>query len=210
MQIPRFTMRAPDAVIRLDGEILPGAGAALSKALGDLTGRPVALVINSPGGVATEGAAMAAEIERHGKVNAYGQGIVASAATLPFTAAHRKVLHAQCVFMIHDPAALAFGPAQDMRKRADDLDTIAWTYAAHYARVSGQTVATVRDWMIAETWLTPDEALALRFCDGIEHDLDPAPVARADYTAFRHAPAALVRMTAANGWATASPDNHED
>lgn len=208
--IPRFTMRAPEAVIRLDGEIEHGAAAALAEALAPVAGRPVALVINSPGGLASEGAAMAAEIERHGKVMAFGQGVVASAATLPFIAASRAVLHVQCAFMVHDPAVLMAGTSADLTKAAADLDSIAAIYAAAYARRTGEAPEVTRAWMRAETWLSAEEAKALGFCDAIEHDIDPAPPARADYTAFRHAPEALVRMTAENGWATASPDKRKD
>lgn len=60
--------------------------------------------------------------------------------------------------------------------------------------------------MKAETWLTAEEALSLNFIDQIEGDAKPVAVAAFDFTRFQHAPAMLVQMARANGWATASPD----
>lgn len=195
------------ATHRLVGEIAPETTDALATFLADHAGKPVRLLIDSPGGLATEGASMAAEVERHGQVEALGQGVVASAATLPFLAARRGVLHSACMFMIHDPQGFVVGNATTMRKWADDMDAIGSVYADFYARQTGQPVARVQAWMNAETWMSPDEALALNFCDAIEKGPEPEPVARFDYSIFAHAPAELVRMAAENGW-TAEPSEH--
>ena len=105
----RPALTAARAVHRLEGEIGGATGDALAAFLEDHAGQPVRVIINSPGGLATEGAAMAAEIERHGQVTALGQGIVASAATLPFLAARQATMHSACLLMIHDFAARATG-----------------------------------------------------------------------------------------------------
>lgn len=201
----RLTLRAPATTIRLEGEIEYGMATTLAEALAPHIGRPVVLVINSTGGIAIEGAALAAEVARHGAVTAIGQGIVASAATLPFVAARRRIVCAQCAVMIHDPAAMALGTAADMRKAGDDLDVMAGIYADHYARATGLSAATVRAWMVAETWMTPEEAVALGFAHEIETTTDPQEPARADYAAFRQAPERLIRMAAERGW-TAAPN----
>jgi ATP-dependent Clp protease protease subunit len=189
----RPIMRAPAAVIRLEGEIAPGAAGQMQDALAELSGQPVHLIINSPGGIATEGAAMMAVIEAHGNVTGFGRGVVASAATLPLLACARAYLHHAAAYMIHDPAALAGGPPDALRKAADDLDDIADIYAAAYARRTGLAMAQVRDWMRAETWLSADEAKALKFVDEIE-TAEPAPaVARADLLKlYTSTPAALL------------------
>jgi len=166
----------------------------------------VSLFINSVGGDAMEGAALMAEVERHGKVTAYAQGVVASAATLPLVAARQIIMHPAAMLMIHEPAAMMGGTADDHRSAADALAKMAQTYAAAYARHTGQPVQRVAAWMKTETWLTAEEALELNFCDRIEAFEDAAPmVAAFDYTKFRAAPGELVRLALKNGWAAGTP-----
>lgn len=188
---------------RLAGMI--GEGEATARALGDFlsdnAGRPVVLTINSPGGDAFEGAAMLAEVERHGNVTSMGEGIVASAATLPLMAAREIVLHREAAIMIHDPSGFSFGPSGVHRATADVLDKLGGVYADFYARASGTPVQVVAAWMRAETWMTAEEAVALHFADRIEGDDRPVSVAAFDFTRFTNPPAALVKMARANGWA---------
>ena len=61
--------------------------------------------------------------------------------------------------------------------------------------------------MGAETWLSADEALALNLDDAIKERREAEAVARFDYSRFRAAPEALVRMAHDHGWATVSPDS---
>lgn len=200
----------PRPVHRLEGEIDRESVAALTAFLEAHPGRPVRLVVNSPGGLASEGAAAAAEVERHGQVEALGQGIVASAATLPFLAARRAVLHRDGLVMVHDPRALVAGDAEELRRWAGDLDRIADHYAAAYARRTGHPLERVRAWMRAETWLGAPEAVALGFADALEEQAAPEPVARFDPARFRHPPAALLRLATEHGWAADPPAQLED
>lgn len=169
------------------------------------------VVINSPGGDAFEGAAMLAEIGRHGGVTVHMQGVVASAASLAAMGGRDIVIDRDAVFMLHDPSGLTFGPAADHRKTAQTLDKLSETYAASYARTSGNSVSMVREWMLAETWLDAEETLALNFADRIDGGSRPVAVAQFDFTRFRNPPAHLVRMAVANGWtAESSEPKHEE
>lgn len=154
---------------------------------------------------------MLAEIERHGCVTAIGQGIVASAATLPLICASEIVLHRDVAVMIHDPAGMTIGPAPAHRATADMLEKLGGIYAQAYARNIGHPVARVSAWMAEETWLTAEEALALNFCDRIEDPDGAAPVPPAvagfDVTAFHNPPAALVQLV--NGRAAVPPASSE-
>ncbi len=195
------------ATFTMDGIIGEGTcTAAAFRAFAANTSGPVTVYLNSPGGAAIEGAAILAEFERHGKVTVIGQGVVASAASLAAMGGAEIVLHRDALFMIHDPAAVAFGTADAHREAAGVLDKIGDTYAKAYSRASGNPVERVKAWMRAETWLDAAEALALNFCDRIEGGTDAVAVAAFDFTRFQHAPARLVQMARANGWATASPD----
>jgi ATP-dependent Clp protease protease subunit len=191
----------------LSGEI--GEGKARAQVLGaflrDNPG-PVELFINSPGGIATEGAALMAEVERHGKVTARLQGVVASAATLPAVAASRIIMHPSAVFMIHEPMTVAYGQADALRVTAETLDKLTGIYGAAYAKATGLDLKLILAWMKAETWLSAEEAKELNFCDLIEETgAESSAVAAFDYTKFKSPPAELVRLAVANGWANGSP-----
>jgi ATP-dependent Clp protease, protease subunit len=145
---------------RLTGDVAKGQAAALAEWLAANPG-PVVVVINSPGGDAAEGAALMAEVERHGQVTVRVLGIAASAATLPMVAAHAVLIHPAALVMIHEPGAWAEGTADNHRAAAAVLDKMTMTYAQAYARHTGHPVQTILDWMQAETWMTADEAVAL-------------------------------------------------
>lgn len=197
------------APVRFDIEGVIGMEQATPGALGRFLSEnpgPVILAINSAGGDAMAGAAMMAEVERHGRVTVQVQGIAASAATLLVVAAHEVVMHQAAMLMIHEPYALADGTADAHRSAADALDKMARTYAEAYARHTGHSVERLLAWMKAETWMTAEEAVALRFADRIEAQAPPPPLAAFDYTRFRAAPAELVQAAHKNGWAAGSPD----
>ena len=187
-----------------------GEGDATSAALGrflDANPGAVEVVFNSFGGIASEGAGLFAELERHGGATAIVQGIAASAASLAMLGARRVRVHDAALVMLHEPAALTMGTADDMQATADSLDKIGAVYAGIYARATGNPVARIAAWMAEETWLDATECVALGFADEVlSGSTEPAvPVAAFDYRKFRSAPAALVQMALANGWATELP-----
>lgn len=180
--------------------------AALTAFLEANAGKDVDVFINSPGGIAVDGAAMVAAMQRHGRVTVHVVGLAASAASLAVMGAQRRLIHRDALVMIHEPSAVTWGTAEAHRQGADTLDKLTGTYAAAYARATGHTPARIAAWMAAETWMTAQEAVDLKFCDGIEDD--PAqgkPVAAFDYRRFRNPPRALVALATANGWAKDSP-----
>jgi ATP-dependent protease ClpP protease subunit len=162
----------------------------------------VEVFVNSPGGIATEGAAMLAELERHGEVTVHIVGMAASAASLAAMGGKRILMHSAALFMIHDPSGFTFGPADQHRAAADTLDKMSDTYARAYARATGHSVDRIKAWMKAETWLTADEALELNLCDEIEGTETAEPVFAAfDYSRFFNPPNELIRLAQKNGWA---------
>lgn len=128
----------------LKGEIGQGTAraAALASFLKDNPG-PVDLFINSPGGDAVEGAALMAEIQRHGNVTAHLQGICASAATLPAVAARRIVMHSAAILMIHEPAVEAWGTSDVLHSAGEALEKLTGIYAAAYASATGNDQALI-------------------------------------------------------------------
>lgn len=191
MSLPRFD---------LSGLIEEGASTRVASFLAAHPG-PVQVVVNSPGGIAIEGAAILAEFQNHGSVTATVRGVAASAASLAIMGAQVIEVHAAGLLMIHDPAAFAFGGTDELRRVADGLEKMTLTYAQAYASATGHPVSRIAAWMRAETWITADEALALNFCDRIEVEpAEPVMVAAFDYARFQNAPAPLVEMSRRKGW----------
>ena len=194
--IPRFDIR---------GEIGHDAKASDLEAFLLANSGPVLVGINSPGGVATDGAAMMAYLQRHGDVTAQVVGVAASAASLAMLGARKIVVHQAALIMIHEPALFSYGTAAQLREDAATLEKMASTYAQAYARATGHPVERIAAWMAEETWMTAQEAVNLNFCDEIEGAGGEA-VARFDYRRFRNAPPQLAAMVIANGWASAPDD----
>jgi hypothetical protein len=92
--------------------------------------------------------------------------------------------------MIHDPAGLVMGTAEDMRAMAEALDKVKGSLASGYAAKSGRTPEEVSALMAAETWFDASDAVAHGFADRL---IEPVRIAaRFDIGRFRNAPPVLV------------------
>jgi ATP-dependent protease ClpP protease subunit len=153
---------------------------------GDITVR-----LNSGGGVASEGAAIYNSLKRHdGKVAIIVDGVAASAASLIAMAGDTITMPLGSLMMIHEPAGITLGPADAHRKNAAALDVLTGVYAQVYADRSGQSEANVRAMMKAETWLSPDDAVAKGFATAATEEGEPAVAdASFDYQTYKNAPA---------------------
>ncbi|RYB05723.1 head maturation protease, ClpP-related [Lichenibacterium ramalinae] len=150
--------------------------------------------INSGGGSATEGAAVAAAFAAHpGKVTCVVEGVAASAASVAACGADRIEMALGAVWMLHEGSALTIGTVEDHQGALDGLEAVNAAMADLYARKSGIPVEAVRDMMERETWMTPDEACDAGFAEAIVGETEPRKPARFDYAArYQHAPAALL------------------
>lgn len=178
--------------------------AQVVRALKALKGADVTVRVNSGGGYATEGAAIMAALKAHpGRVTARVEGIAASAASLMVMGADEVVMTDGALMMIHDPSGLTIGDADAHRRTAGTLDKLADTYAAAYAAKSGMDPEKVRALMIAETWMSGAEAVALGFADRVEsadtEEEEPA-VAAFDFRIYARAPKELRALAAQKGW----------
>lgn len=131
------------------------------------------LRINCPGGAVDEAVAMRSDIINAGfeEMTATIEGLCASAATVPITVPGMRVRIAPgSEFMIHNPAGGIYGDAAEMEKGAMRLRKLEGSVAKLYAERTGRDVDEIRDWMNAETWLTPEEAVEYGFADEVLAD----------------------------------------
>ncbi|MDH0910658.1 Clp protease ClpP [Rhizobium pusense] len=165
----------------------------------------ITVFINSPGGIATEGAAIYAMLKsRPGRVDVVIEGIAASAASLIAMAGKKVTMSAGSVMMIHDPAGFTFGNSKDHSKTIDALEVLATAYARVYAAKSGKTAEACREIMVEETWFTPEQAVEAGFADATSSKNSPV-VAAFNYRQFRNAPEKLVALAASQNWGSSNP-----
>ena len=152
---------------------------------------PLTLRLNSPGGSVFDAIAIYNALKRHaGPVSVWIDGIAASAASYVAMAGEEVVMPANTFLMIHDPAGMVLGTAEDMRAMAEALDKIKGSLVAGYAAKSGRDEAEIAALMLKETWFDAEEAAALGLADRVAEPVRIA--ARFDVGRFRSAPPALV------------------
>lgn len=152
------------------------AGVSADDFVRDVAGLDVARIdlhLNSPGGDAMEGAAIANVLRQHkASVTVWVDGLAASAASIIAMAGDEIVMGLGSQLMVHDPWTFEIGSAADMRKTADALDSTANSMAAAYAAKAGGTTADWRAVMQDEVWYSPEEAVSAGLADRIAGDDD--------------------------------------
>jgi ATP-dependent protease ClpP protease subunit len=130
---------------------------------------PVIAAFNSIGGDLFDGLAMHNALSRLGeRCTGRIDALAASAASVAVCGAHRVVIAANAMLMIHNPYTYAGGDAEDFRRVADVLDqTLEAIIAAYKAKAPDIDDAELRRMVNAETWLTANEALALGLADEV-------------------------------------------
>ena len=138
------------------------------------------LFINSYGGSVFEGTAIYNQLKRHpAHKTAYIDGFACSIASVIAMACDEIVMPRNAMMMIHNMWMDCCGNAAELRKAADDLDTINNAGRQAYLAKAGDKLSEDKlvEMMDAETWLTAAQCieygLADRFADE-EADLTAA------------------------------------
>lgn len=145
-----------------------GMKANLEKAEGE----GIELHINSKGGDAFEGMAMLNLLkDQKGEKVAVVDGICASAATLPLFAMDKVQAHETSMFLFHKSATMAFGHSSDLRKSADELDTIDSTIVDLYMKKFKGSEDELHALLDDDKLVTAKYALEIGLIDEIIADL---------------------------------------
>ena len=136
----------------------------VAKALADLpeTCREITVHINSMGGEVAQGVAIYNALKGHGAhVTTVCEGFACSIASVIFMAGDTRIMRDASLLMIHNAWMQAVGSSADLRKAADDLETI--TELSKRAYMSCATDKLTREMldelMDAETWILPEQAV---------------------------------------------------
>lgn len=168
-------MRRPDAVLHLVGDVdedmyfsfLLDMKEALVKK------QSVEIALNSAGGSATDGLAIASLIRKHPySVSVHGTGLIASAATIILVSGHKglRSMDSTAWFMVHEDSEKITGRVSELEARVETLRRIenqwCWLFAQH-------TKATAKEWKkinAKEQYFNAKEALQLGVIDYIVDD----------------------------------------
>lgn len=132
--------------------------------------------INSYGGSVFEGTAIYNQLKRHpAHKTVYIDGFACSIASVISMAGDEIVMPRNALMMIHNMWMGVCGNADELRKAADDLDTINAAGRAAYLERAGEklTEEQLAGMMDAETWLTAEQCIEYGLADRYaEQDAD--------------------------------------
>lgn len=132
--------------------------------------------INSPGGSVFEGHRIynaLRQISNRGvEVTTTVNGLAASMGSVILMAGDNRRMTPGSRIMIHDASTMAYGNASTLRKSAELLEGISAEIAGVYAERTGGDKEEIRNLMLAETWMTAEQAKGFNFIDKIM-DMSP-------------------------------------
>lgn len=134
------------------------------------------IFINSYGGSVFEGTAIYNQLKRHGaKKVVHIDGFACSIASVIAMAGDEIVMPGNALMMIHNMWMGVYGNATELRKAANDLDTINAAGRKAYMAKAGDKLPEEKlvEMMDAETWLTAEQCIAYGLADRLaEEDAD--------------------------------------
>ncbi len=124
--------------------------------------------INSYGGSVFEGTAIYNQLRRHSaKKIVHVDGFACSIASVIAMAGDEIIMPRNAMMMVHNMSMGVFGTSAELRKAADDLDTINAAGRQAYLTRAGDrlTEDALVEMMDAETWLTAEQCISYGFAD---------------------------------------------
>ena len=126
------------------------------------------IYINSNGGSVYEGTAIYNQLKRHPAHNTvYIDGFACSIASVIAMAGDEIIMPRNSLMMIHNMMMGVFGNSKEIRKAADDLDTINAAGRQAYLMKAGEKLSeeNLVEMMDAETWLTAEQCIEYGLAD---------------------------------------------
>ncbi len=139
-------------------------------ALQDHNGADVTLMLDSPGGVVSDGLSIYnALMQYSGKVTVHIDTMAASIASVIACAADHVVMNSNAQFMIHKAWTVAMGNSTDFRGLIEQLDSLDGMIADVYVERTGAEKAELLELMENESYLSAEDAFAMGFADEINY-----------------------------------------
>ena len=154
-------------------EIGEQSGVTIVNQLKELDVDTINVHINSYGGDVAEGLAIHNVLREHkAQIVTICDGFACSAASVVFMAGDRRVMQPASLLMIHNAWTVAMGNAAQLRKTADDIETITQASVEAYKKVATISEEEIKALMDAETWILPKDAVEYGFATEIDDEDD--------------------------------------
>ncbi len=139
------------------------------RALEEVEGLPLTVVIDSTGGNVLSGLAMYGMLRQRTGETAAEVHVAYSSATLILAGCDKgkRMLSPGATLLYHNPATIAQGDHRELARTAAFLDKLKSSVIAAYADATGMDEKTISDLMDAETVYTAEEAIKAGWADGI-------------------------------------------
>ena len=125
--------------------------------------------ISSYGGEVKEGLAIYNMLVAHpARVVTICESFACSIASVIFMAGAQRIMRNASLLMVHNAWARGCGNAEELRKQADDLDTITEASKAAYLSYVSVSAEELTALMDAETWIDPESAIEMGFATDVE------------------------------------------
>lgn len=153
------------------------SGVSIVRQLKELDVDEIKVHINSYGGDVAEGLAIYNVLREHkAQIVTICDGFACSAASVVFMAGDKRVMQPASLLMIHNAWTVAMGNAAQLRKTADDIETITQASVEAYKKVATISEDEIKALMDAETWILPKDAVEYGFATEIDdEDEDDEP-----------------------------------
>lgn len=141
---------------------------SIVKELKELTASKLNVHINSYGGDVSEGLAIYNVLKNHAaKVTTWCDGFACSAASVVFMAGDERIMSPASLLMIHNAWTVAMGNAEDLRKAAEDIETITQASVNAYKAAASISEEEIKELMDKETWILPEDAVSYGFATSV-------------------------------------------
>ncbi len=128
---------------------------------------PVTIWLSSPGGDCVAASQIYAMLmDYKGDITVKIDGLAASAASVIAMAGTRVLMAPTAMMMVHNPATMAFGDHNDMKKAIELLDEVKESIINAYELKTGLPRKDIAKLMENETWMNARKAIELGFADG--------------------------------------------
>ena len=149
------------------------SGVTIVNQLKELDVDTINVHINSYGGDVSEGLAIYNVLREHkAQIVTICDGFACSASSVVFMAGDRRVMQPASLLMIHNAWTVAMGNAAQLRKTADDIETITQASVEAYKKVATISEEEIKALMDAETWILPKDAVEYGFATEIDDEDD--------------------------------------
>lgn len=175
-----------------DGITAKGVAAALSP---HAHAKTIVVRLNSPGGSIDDGVAIYNMLKAHpAAVRVEILGAAYSIASVIALAGDEIHMAENAMFMIHDPASIVWGSADEMRKEADVLDKYKKNIVETYSARTGKDEKEIVKAMAEETWYTAKEAKAAGFVTHVMENKTATNRVDLKRFNFKRPPAAITNL----------------